>query len=185
LKSNDIQINDSEKKTSHNNELVNEKSVDYQNILNGETIYVPIYSSIFSSDSKRTHKLTATMSIHNVDLKNPIKIRKVDYYNGKGMLVKKYLENAIELKTSETTHFIIEQKDKAGGTEANFLVEWISEHKANSPLVKSVMISTSSQLDISCQRAPKMNHLGALENAPHLIEKIIDSKAVFKISHLQ
>lgn len=143
--------------SSDNRELqLIETNFSDQNIVSGEIIYIPIYSSIFSSDSKRTIELTATMSIHNVDLKNMIKIKKVDYYDGRGSLVKKYLDSTIELKPLETKQFVIEHKDKTGGTGANFIVEWISENEVISPLVEAVMISTSSQLGISFTTSGKV-----------------------------
>jgi hypothetical protein len=96
------------------------------------------------------------MSIHNVDLKNPITIKKVDYYNGRGALVKKYLDNPLELNPLETRQFIIEQEDKAGGTGANFIVEWVSGYDVISPVIEAVMISTSSQLGISFTTSGKV-----------------------------
>jgi hypothetical protein len=152
-KNNEPVINDSEKPTSSNYEL---SGVEPQDIVTGEIIYVPIYSSIFSSDRKKTTELTATMSIHNVDLKNPITIKKVDYYNGRGALVKKYLDNPLELNPLETRQFIIEQEDKAGGTGANFIVEWVSGYDVISPVIEAVMISTSSQLGISFTTSGKV-----------------------------
>ena len=68
-KNNDNPINDFEKNSSHDNELY----VDSQTIMSGEIIYVPIYSSIFSSDSKKTTELTATMSIHKLIYKVQLK----------------------------------------------------------------------------------------------------------------
>jgi uncharacterized protein YcfL len=152
-RSNEVPVEETETETSPRHEL---SVLDSQDIVAGETIYVPIYSSIFSSDRKRTTELTATMSIHNVDLENPIIITSVNYYNGKGVLVKKYLDDPIELTSLETRQFIIEQEDKAGGTGANFIVEWVSGCNVISPVIEAVMISTSSQLGISFTTSGKV-----------------------------
>ncbi len=115
----------------------------------GEIIYVPIYSSIFHYKDLRTYDLSATLSIHNVDMENSIRLTKVDYYNTDGELIKNFASEGLELKPFQTVHFLIEEDDTSGGTGANFLVEWVSDSEVCSPLVEAVMISTSGQQGIS------------------------------------
>ncbi len=117
--------------------------------LHGEMIYVPIYSSIFHSKDFRTYDLTATLSIHNIDLENPIKVTKVNYHNTNGDLIKSYVENSLILKPLQTVQIVIQEDNSSGGTGANFIVEWVSESNVNSPIVEAVMISTAGQLGIS------------------------------------
>ena len=125
------------------------QTYNYKDVVIGEVIYVPVYSEIFSYDQKKTLNLTTTLSIHNIDLEHPIKVIKVDYYNGKGQFIRSYLTGNVILKPLETTHFIVEQDDKSGGTGANFIVEWVSEYEVVSPITEAVMISAASQLGIS------------------------------------
>ncbi|MBM3119975.1 MAG: DUF3124 domain-containing protein [Chloroflexi bacterium] len=115
----------------------------------GELIYVPIYSSIFRHPGAKTHGLTATLSIHNIDLTNSIKITKVDYYNTDGELIKAYIEDRLALKPLQTVQFVIWGKDISGGTGANFIVEWVSESDVSSPIVEAVTISTSGLQGVS------------------------------------
>jgi hypothetical protein len=56
---------------------------------NGQTIYVPAYSHIYSGDKQQIFQLTVTMSIRNVDPKHQIKITVVDYYEAQEKLQKK------------------------------------------------------------------------------------------------
>lgn len=114
----------------------------------GELVYVPIYSSIFQWGGD-THDLTATLSIHNVDLEDNIRLIKVNYYNTKGKLLRRYIKEPIVLTPLQTSQFIIKQMDKEGGTGANFVVQWVSESDATSPIVEAVMISTSNQQGLS------------------------------------
>jgi hypothetical protein len=113
--------------------------------LSGETLYVPIYSSIFHNNDFQTVNLTATLSIHNVDQANQIKVIKADYYNTNGDLVKSYIANALILRPLQTVQIVIQEDDKTGGTGANFIIEWASSSHAISPIVEAVMVSTSSQ----------------------------------------
>ena len=124
--------------------------------LNGETIYLPIYSSIFHFKDFRTVDLTATMSIHNVDLSNPINIIRADYFDTNGNLVKTYIDKTLMLKPLQTMQIVIQENDKDGGTGANFIVEWASTAKVISPIVEGVMISASGQQGISFTTSGKV-----------------------------
>jgi hypothetical protein len=128
----------------------------------GQQIYVPIYSSIFYNDRKRTLELSATLSVHNVDPKKPITLARVDYYDTKGKLLRGYLEKAVTLAPFETHNFIVEKSDTSGGTGANFLVEWSSDEKVVSPLVESLMVSVlTSQAVCFTSQGKVIKELGA------------------------
>lgn len=123
----------------------------------GEIVYVPIYSSVFYQDGKKTLELAATLSVHNVDLQNPITVEKVDYYNTKGELIRKHLDKAVVLKPLETKNFVIEKEDTTGGTGANFLVQWQSPGgTVNSPIIEALMISAGSGQGISFTTAGRV-----------------------------
>jgi hypothetical protein len=119
------------------------------NVSQGELIYVPIYSSIFYENGKQTLELAATLSIHNVNLDRTITIARADYYDTAGRLLKKSLENPLTLGPLQTTNFVIDRTNTAGGTGANFVVEWHSKQDVTSPLVEAVMINASSNLGIA------------------------------------
>jgi hypothetical protein len=114
----------------------------------GELIYVPIYASIFQWGGS-THDLTVTLSIHNIDLEKSIRLIKVNYYNTNGKLLRRYIKEPITLTPLQTSQFVIKQMDRAGGTGANFVVQWISESDVTSPITEAVMISTSNQQGLS------------------------------------
>ncbi len=116
---------------------------------NGQTIYTPAYSHIYSGNRERPLLLTVTLSIRNIDPVHPIKIISVDYYETQGKLLKKYLDTPATIKPLESLRYIIPEKDKSGGSGANFLVEWKSDKLVNPPIVESIMISTQSQQGIS------------------------------------
>lgn len=115
----------------------------------GQTLYVPAYSHIYAGSREMPLLLTVTLSIRNADSKHSITITSVDYYGTKGELIKKYLDQAVVLIPFESTRYIIPQKDKSGGSGANFLVEWKSEKSVNPPLIESVMIGAEYQQGIS------------------------------------
>jgi ABC-type Fe3+-hydroxamate transport system substrate-binding protein len=115
----------------------------------GQTIYVPCYSHIYAGSRELQVLLTVTISIRNIDPKQTITITSADYYGTKGELLKKYLSQAVVLGPFESTRYVIAQKDKSGGSGANFLVTWKSAKPVNPPLMESIMIGAERQLGIS------------------------------------
>ena len=115
----------------------------------GQTVYVPIYSHIYSGVKARPFDLAATLSIRNTNLQSSIIIVSVKYYDTAGKLIKDYLDGPIELNALASTRYIIKEDDKAGGSGANFIVIWQSEKKVNPPIIESVMIGTHSGQGIS------------------------------------
>ncbi len=112
-------------------------------ISTGQTIYVPIYSHVYYANQQRIYNLSATLSIRNTDLENSIIITAVKYYDTDGKLVKQYLQNPLKLPPLVSRDFYLEQKDKTGGSGANFLVEWVAEKQVNEPIVEAVMVGVS------------------------------------------
>ncbi len=115
----------------------------------GQTVYVPIYSHIYSGLRGNPFSLAATLSIRNTDPKNPITLVSVKFFDSEGKLVKEYLDKPAELKAMASTRYILTEGDTAGGSGANFLVKWQSRTKVNPPLIEGVMIGTRSGQGIS------------------------------------
>jgi hypothetical protein len=115
----------------------------------GQTVYVPAYSHIYSGDRERPFLLAITVSIRNINPKQTIIITTVDYYETKGNLLKKFIETPVTLQPLESIRYVIPEKDKAGGSGANFIVEWKSDKFVNPPIVESIMIGTQSQQGVS------------------------------------
>ena len=116
---------------------------------NGQTLYVPAYSHIFSGNRESPFLLTVTLSIRNIDPNHQITITRVNYYETQGLLLKEYLTAPVTIKPLESMRYIIPEKDKRGGSGANFIVEWQSEKAVNAPIVESIMIGAQSQQGIS------------------------------------
>lgn len=115
----------------------------------GELVYVPIYSSVYHQTADREYLLTATMSVHNVDLTENIEISAVSYFDTQGRVVSEFLREPAVLGPLATRHFIVPQADRSGGPGANFLVKWESEADVTRPIIEAVMISTTGQQGIS------------------------------------
>ncbi len=115
----------------------------------GQRLYVPAYSHIYSGNREMPFNLAVTLSIRNINPEHPIRLTTVDYHETRGALIKSYLETPVTLKPLESVRYIIPEKDKTGGSGANFIVAWDASVPVNPPIVESIMISTQSQQGIS------------------------------------
>ncbi len=118
-------------------------------ISKGQTLYVPVYSNIFSAPKKIPFNLATILSIRNTDMSNSINILAADYYDTKGKLVRKYIQRPMILAPLESTDIYIPEDDTSGGIGANFIVRWSSQKEVNVPIVESVMIGMKSGQGIS------------------------------------
>jgi hypothetical protein len=115
----------------------------------GQTVYVPVYSNVFSGPKARPFNLAAILSIRNTDLHNSMIVGSIEYYDNDGNLLKKYIEEPLYLSPLASRHFFIEENDESGGFGANFIVRWKAAKEINTPLIQSVMIGTRSGQGIS------------------------------------
>ncbi len=115
----------------------------------GQTVYVSIYSHIYSGLKARPFDLAAILSIRNTNPNNSITLRSVKYYDSDGKLLKEYLSIPLQLNALVSTRYIITEGDKTGGSGANFIVVWKSDRKVNPPIIEAVMIGTHSGQGIS------------------------------------
>jgi hypothetical protein len=105
----------------------------------GETLYVPVYSNVYSGPKATPFQLAAMLSIHNVDPRYSITILKVDYHDSTGKFIESYIKKPVSLKPFAHTFFYLKEYDTRGGPGANFIVKWRAEKKANQPVVEALM----------------------------------------------
>lgn len=125
------------------------RAADHAPAIDGQTIYVPIYSHIYMRDKSSVINLTATLSIRNTDARNSIRVTAVKYYGTHGTLVREYLAQPLQLAPMASMDYVVAEDDTTGGAGANFIVEWDSSIEVTKPVVEAVMISTASQQGIS------------------------------------
>jgi hypothetical protein len=122
----------------------------------GQVLYLPFYSNIPYGEKMGDYDLSGFLTIHNTDLRNPLKVSHIYYFNSNGELVKDFLGNdTLALKPLESKSFFIPAKDKSG-TGANFLVEWRTNQPVNIPLIETIMLSLKSGQGVSFLSAGKV-----------------------------
>ncbi len=115
----------------------------------GQTIYVPAYSHIYGGDRERPFLLTVTLSVRNTDPNHPIRVTAADFYDTRGALLQRFVTAPQVLQPLESVRHVVPEKDKTGGSGANFIVIWKSDRPVNPPIVEAVMIGTQSQQGLS------------------------------------
>jgi hypothetical protein len=115
----------------------------------GQTIYVPVYSNVFSGPKKLPFQLAATLSIRNTDLAASFRLTSITYYDTNGKPVRRYLEKPLVVGPLASTYVHIEEKDVSGGFGANFIVRWEADKVINAPIIECVMIGATSGQGIS------------------------------------
>ncbi|MBB4080564.1 hypothetical protein GGR28_003199 [Lewinella aquimaris] len=113
------------------------------------TTYLSVYSSVYSLTEHKTHSLTVMVSIRNTNRTDTVYVDQAEYFNTTGHLIRTYFNRHIYIAPMETVEIVIDERDKEGGTGANFLFEWAAPPTANPPLFEAVMISTSGQQGLS------------------------------------
>ncbi len=125
-------------------------TLNEENIVTGQTVYVPIYSHVYHDNSQdHIMKLSATLSVRNTDSANPIILTSVRYYDTEGQLIRQDVDRPVALQPLASTSFFVATDDTRGGPGASFIVEWAAEQAVSEPVVEAVMISTSFQQGIS------------------------------------
>jgi len=120
-----------------------------EHLSKGESVYVSIYSNVFSGVKLHALELSGMLSIRNTDPKYSISILKANYYDSKGEILERYITQPLKLKPLESTHFLVKVSDKRGGPGAKFIVKWQSDKKVNQPIIEGIMLSTRAQQGIS------------------------------------
>jgi hypothetical protein len=121
---------------------------DFQAVA-GQTVYIPVYSHVFTSNDARPFDLAVTLSVRNTDRVEPIILVSVKYHDRDGRLVRDSLKKPLRIAPLASMDFFVEEKDSTGGSSASFLLEWVAERPVSAPVVEAVMIGTASTQGIS------------------------------------
>ena len=108
----------------------------------GQTVYIPVYSHIYSGDREQPFDLTVTLSIRNIDTQTAMEITTIKYHDSKGKLVREYLTEPISVGPLETTRFVVKESDRLGGSGASFVVTWRAVSQIAVPVMETIMIGT-------------------------------------------
>lgn len=122
-----------------------------RHVASGQTVYVPVYSHIYAAGGV-ARLLEVTLSLRNTDLDHPIVIDSIRYYDTEGRQLEEYLEAPVVLGPMASTDFLVEHRDRAGGSGANFLIDWTAEAVVTQPVMEAVMVNVEGNRAFSFVR---------------------------------
>lgn len=110
--------------------------------------YVPAYSHAYAGTGTPV-LFAVTLSLRNVDPTHPLRVRRVDYHATAGERVRAFLDEPRVLPPLGTAEYFVDETDEAGGSGANFIVEWSADASAHPPRIEAVMIGRAHGLGYS------------------------------------
>lgn len=114
-----------------------------------DTVYVPVYSDIYSQGKHLRFLLTSTLSIRNPSYTDTIVVNKIEYFDTRGNMVRAFIDHPIYVLPMATVEYVIDESDKSGGSGANFIVMWSAKNEYVKTVIQSVMISVSGQQGVA------------------------------------
>ena len=118
-------------------------SVDTASLADKHSVYVPVYSHIYTESGTTTINLGATLSVRNTSLVDSFYITNVVYYGSQGEVLKRYLTSPLIVKPMCSVEFVVERVESEGGAGANFVVRWGAAKTGIEPLIQTVMIESA------------------------------------------
>lgn len=114
-----------------------------------QTVYVPVYSNVFSGPRRLPFPMATTLALRNTDLSASLRVTSIDYYDTNGSLLRRYLAKPLALGPLASSYVHIDEKDDRGGFGANFIVRWEADKIINAPVIECVMVGATSGQGIS------------------------------------
>jgi hypothetical protein len=118
-------------------------------IVQGQTIYVPAYSHVYTADSAHPLNLAATLFVRNTDPSNPIILTRAEYFDSGGRSLRSFVKGPLRIDPMASIDFFVKESDETGGASPSFVVEWVATEPVAEPLAESVMIGTTGSQGIS------------------------------------
>lgn len=135
-------LHDIEEKLAHDMPLAvtGSLSLPAEFVVGGRAVYVPAYAHIYTGQGTPT-PLAITLSVRNTDPEHRIRIDRVEYFDSEGKRLRNMTEEGpLILEPMQTLAVVIEQQERAGGSGANFLVEWSAGETVNRPIIEAIMV---------------------------------------------
>jgi len=131
--------NDKSEKASLPSQVYHYIKIDTAALVNKHSVYVPVYSHIYSETGESAINLTAILSIRNTSYTDSFYVTDVIYYGSQGEVLRRYIDSPLLVKPMTSIEFVVERTESKGGAGANFVVKWGSFSAGSEPLIQTVM----------------------------------------------
>ena len=131
--------NDKSEKASLPSQVYHYIKIDTAALINKHSVYVPVYSHIYSETGESAINLTAILSIRNTSYTDSFYVTDVIYYGSQGEVLRRYIDSPLLVKPMTSIEFVVERTESKGGAGANFVVKWGSFSAGSEHLIQTVM----------------------------------------------
>ena len=131
--------NDKSEKASLPSQVYHYIKIDTAALINKHSVYVPVYSHIYSETGESAINLTTILSIRNTSYTDSFYVTDVIYYGSQGEVLRRYIDSPLLVKPMTSIEFVVERTESKGGAGANFVVKWGSFSAGSEPLIQTVM----------------------------------------------
>ena len=104
---------------------------------------------MYSYTQHRRINLTGIVNISNVSEADTIYLTRTAYYNTHGEKLRTYFDYPVYVLPMETLVIVVDEKDIAGGTGSNFMIDWKAPKNCPEPLFEGLMNSMQGNLGIA------------------------------------
>lgn len=108
--------------------------------VHGQRLFLPVYSELPYGDRGAILKFRVMVDLRNVDSKSPVSLRRIDFMDARGRVVRSFLKEPLVLAPFVSEHFDVLESDRSGGISSGFLIEWQSAEPALPPVIQGVML---------------------------------------------
>ena len=121
--------------------FINNVSYADINRTQGQTVYLSLYPKIEGVGKRASTFLTTILTIRNTDLRHPITINSIDYYDSNGVLKRRVLKKPTIINPISSRSMRFEEKELAAenGMAGCFIIVWKSSEKVTEPIVEGIM----------------------------------------------
>lgn len=115
----------------------------------GQSLFLPVFSELPYGDRGATLTLRILVDIRNLDRRQRLVLKRVDYIGREGVKIRSFIDEPREVKPFASELIEIKESDRSGGASSGFLIEWSSEVPIQPPLVQGVMVQGAYNQGIS------------------------------------
>ena len=123
-------------------------NIDTTSLTDKHSVYVPVYSHIYTETGTSSLGLAGTLSIRNTSFTDSFYVTDVVYYGSQGEVLKRYADSTLIIRPMSSVEFVVERTEAKGGAGANFVVRWSANKPGIAPLIQMVMVETATGISL-------------------------------------
>jgi len=107
----------------------------------GQKVYLSLYPKIQRAGKKQPNFLTTILTIRNTDLRHPITVNSINYYDSNGSLKKHALKETVILNpiSSKSIRFEEKELDAGSGMAGCFIIVWKATERVSEPIIEGII----------------------------------------------